>query len=124
MKTDIMEQMKLELVTVKNIIEKYGVYDIGYPESVEAFTYFVILSNGVLFYITMGSTIFPDIDFDKIIYIRKHIALDCSKINKEFEYYDTDNGFFNCNSETKYDNEIVEKYNVSFDNEILTGNYD
>ena len=119
-----MEELKNELLNVKALIEKYGIYDFGNEEFVDAFTYFVILKNGTLFYINMGSTVFPNIDLNDIIYIRKHIALDSSDIGKKFEYCDTDNGFFNCNSDIKYDNDIVKKYNVSFDNEIITGNYD
>lgn len=45
-------------------------------------------------------------------------------IGKEPEYFDTDIGIFNCNSETRHDIEIIEKYGISLENEILTGNYD
>ena len=121
---EYMETLKNELLNAKKIINKYGAYDIGYAESIMALTYFVIMRDRTLFYINMGSNVFPDIDFDSIIYIRKHIALDVSQIGKEFEYCDTDNGLFNCDSETEYDNEIIKKYNVSFENEILTGSYD
>ena len=114
----------VELNNAKTIIDKYGIYDIGYTESEKVFTYFVIMRSGYFFYITMGSTVFPDIDFNDIIYIRKHIALDVSLIGKEPEYFDTDIGIFNCASETKYDIEIIKKYGISLENEILTGNYD
>lgn len=119
-----MSDLKQELNRAKTIIDKYGVYDIGYPESEKVFTYFVIMRSGYFFYITMGATVFPDIDFNDIIYIRKHIALDVSLINKKPEYFDTDTGIFNCASETKYDIEIIKKYGISLENEILTGNYD
>lgn len=119
-----MNDLKQELNNAKTIIDKYGIYDIGYTESEKVFTYFVIMRSGYFFYITMGSTVFPDIDFNDIIYIRKHIALDVSLIGKEPEYFDTDIGIFNCASETKYDIEIIKKYGISLENEILTGNYD
>lgn len=124
MNTEYMNTLKEELSVVSDIIKKYGVYDFGYPESVDAIDYFVIMSNGDLFYIFPGSKCFPDIDFNNIVYIRKHIAVNSIDTDCAKEYFDSDNGLFDCNDDYTYDSDIAKRYNADFDREILTGNYD
>lgn len=124
MNIEYMNTLKEELSTVSDIIKKYGVYDFGYPESVDAIDYFVIMNNGDLFYIFPGSTCFPSIDFNDIVYIRKHITVNSIDTGCVKEYFDSDNGLFDCKDDYAYDSKIAKRYNADFDKEILTGNYD
>lgn len=72
-----MDELKKELVFVKNHINDGNVYDFDVFRSNEnyfgcAMKYYIIMNNGDNFVIQNGSNIFPDIDFSDISYIQKN----------------------------------------------------
>ena len=129
MKTEIMEKLKTELVAVKEIIDKFGVFDIAYldleseKDFLNGFNYFVIMEDGTCFYIVLGSDVFPYIDFTNIVYIRKRRGLSVDEMETTKEYIDTEDGEFDQNWVTDKDIEMVKKFNTDFTRQIDTGGY-
>lgn len=129
MRTDIMEKLKTELTAVKEIIDKFGVFDIAYldleseNDFLNGFNYFVIMEDGTCFYIVLGSDVFPDIDFNDIVYIRKRRGLSVDEMETTKEYIDTEDGEFDQNWVTDKDTEMVKKFNTDFTRQIDTGGY-
>ena len=129
MKTDIMGKLKTELTAVKEIIDKFGVFDIAYldleseNDFMNGFNYFVIMKDGSCFYIVLGSDVFPDIDFNDIVYIRKRRGLSVDEMETTKEYIDTEDGEFDQNWVTDKDIEMVKKFNTDFTRQIDTGGY-
>lgn len=129
--SEIMQHLKNELTAAKNIIQKYGVYDFEYFDKIREYDYYngiqyyVILKDGTSFYIHIDSTIFPDINFDDIVYIKKSYVITISRDSngRDFEYIDTLLGEFNIGKYYHYDAEICKKFNVDFSKEITTGYY-
>ena len=130
MKTEIMEKLKTELTAVKEIIDKFGVFDIEYldldhkHDFLNGFDYFVVTNTGTFFYIVLGSNIFPNISFDDIIYIRKGRGLSVSEIGVIEEFEDTINGNFDCDDILDYDIKVMKEIDFNRENRILTGGYD
>lgn len=129
--SEIMQHLKNELTAAKNIIQKYGVYDFEYFDKIREYDYYngiqyyVILKDGTSFYIHINSTIFPDINFDDIVYIKKSYVITISRDSngRDFEYIDTLLGEFNIGKYYHYDAEICKKLNVDFSKEITTRYY-
>ena len=129
MKKDIMEKLKTELIAVKEIIDKFGVFDMAYldleseNDFLNGFNYFIIMKDGTCFYIVLGSDVFPDIDFNDIVYIRKRRGLSVDEMETTKEYIDTEDGDFDQNWVTDKDIEMVKKFNADFTRQIDTGGY-
>lgn len=70
----VMLSLKEELVKVKELIDRDGIYDISNEDKVnfEFGMHYMVIVENEYFYINLGSISFPDIDFNKIKYISKH----------------------------------------------------
>ena len=117
-----MKVLKEELISVKNIIDTKGIFDIDSlrfeSDFLNGFEYTAILKDGRYFSIVLGSTCFPNIDFNDIVYIRKRRGLDVSD-NKTCLHCDSDIGDHNGDMISLRD-DTVEKYSISIENEIGT----
>lgn len=124
----VFDGLRSDLNFAKNIIKANGVYDVEYldfnSERKNGFQFHVILKDGSFFHIVLGSTIFPDIDFNDIIYIKKVRCFDYSEKDAKYQCCDTLIGNFNCNDIEEYEKTIYEKFNMKYDDEIETGGYD
>lgn len=124
----VLDTLKTDLNFAKSIIETKSVYDVEYldfnSEEKNGFQFHVILKDGSFFYIVLGSTIFPDIDFNDIVYIKKVRCFDYSEKDAKYQCCDTLIGNFNCNDVEEYEKTIYEKFNLKYDDEIETGGYD
>ena len=117
-----MKMLKEELVSVKNIIDTKGIFDIDSlnfdSDFLNGFEYTVVLKDRSYFSVALGSTIFPNCNFDDIVYIRKRRGLDVSD-NKTCLHCDSEIGNHNGDLISLRD-EIIKKYNILIENEIET----
>lgn len=125
MKTTIMEKLKTELYAVKAIIEKHGVFDIWYinrdmeTDFLNGFEYQVILTNGTNFRICIGTTFFPECNFDDIVYIKKRRGISVDD-NVTPLICDTENGDIYTDDYFYTNDDAMIKFGASFNNEIYT----
>ena len=130
MLNDIMEKLRNELDAIKDIITNKGIFEIEDTnrdhdvDFLNGLNYFVILRDGTCFYITMGSVIFPEFNFEDIVYIRKRRALNYNEFGVVKEYIDTENGEFDQEWITDKDILAVKMFNTNFDRQIDTFGYD
>ncbi len=118
--TDIMKSLKKELLTVESLINENGYYDISFENRIDfvfALNYLVILNDGTYFYISTDSSIFPKIDFNDIVYIRKWCINNPDENNK---VVDSDGNMFECTWVFDSDTEVFNKYCIDVMNEIDT----
>lgn len=127
-KQTVLDTLKTDLNFAKSVIETKSVYDVEYldfnSEEKNGFQFHVILKDGSFFYIVLGSTLFPDIDFNEIVYIKKVRCFDYHEEDAKYQCCDTLIGNFNCNDIEEYEKTIYEKFNLKYDDEIETGGYD
>ena len=116
----IMNELKNELYVVESFMKEKGYYDISFEDRINfvfALNYLVILNDGTYFYITTDSTVFPKIDFNNIVYIRKWCIDNPDEINKVI---DSDGNVFKCTWVFNSDTNVFKKYNIDVMNEIDT----
>ena len=129
MKIPIMEKLKTELYAVKTIIEKRGVFDVWYTsmdmktDFLNGFEYQIILGDGTNFRICLGTTFFPECNFDDIVYIKKRRGVSVSD-NVTPLICDTESGDIYTDDYFYIDNGAMIKFGASFNNEIYTDCYD
>ena len=127
---EYMETLKNELVCVEKVIREHKIFDIEYlnlnhdVDFMNGFDYFVVLKDGTFFYIVLGSYIFPDIDVNDILYIRKGRGLSISDIGKTNEFFDTEVGNFDCEDVVDHDIHVMKNFGFDRTKRIDTGGYD
>lgn len=128
-------ELKKELRCVKKIMDKgnrkaikYGSYSPMWMEYNWGCgdNYIIITSDRVKFIIACDNTTFPnDLDFSKIIYIRKDLyhysskklsksknSYKIYKVNCGYDNYDSLSGYFDIKTNYLYNQEIDKKFNV------------
>lgn len=127
---EYMESLKKELSCVAEVIKNHKVFDIEYlnlnhdVDFMNGFDYFVVLRDGTFFYIVLGSYIFPEIDINDILYIRKGRGLSVSDFYKTPEFFDTEVGNFNCEDIIDHDVSVMKCLGFDRTKRICTGGYD
>lgn len=127
---EYMESLKKELSGVAEVIKNHKVFDIEYlnlnhdVDCMNGFDYFVVLKDGTFFYIVLGSYVFPKIDINDIIYIRKGRGLSVNDIGKTNEFFDTEVGNFDCEDVIDHDILIMKNFGFDRTKRIDTGGYD
>ena len=82
--------------------------DYCFPKNISAYN--IITNNGTKYIISNITGKFPDIDFKNIVYVSKFI----DKVNTDkYEFYDTNNGFFNPQNRWQYEEAVEKQYNVT-----------
>lgn len=115
-----MENMKKEIL---ELIKRFETNNYKYiPMNNDGIEYFVILNNGISFYIAQGSNKIPDFCESDIVYIRKKFT--CTDIKSTEMFYDTINGIIYLDDQITHANKIMQFFGVDSSGDFNTGCYD
>lgn len=116
MRNQYYDKLKKEISLIQDKFKSNATYKYQPFQEADSYEYFVILSNGVHFYIAPGTDKLPEFSEDNIAYIRKKISDD--------NFEDTELGTLTVDSVIFYDNMIRKLFNISRELEFDTGCYD